>query len=237
MEVGEMKISVLKLKDGARHARGTTVIIDVFRAFSVEAYLFAMGVAEIVPVGEQKTAEELKKADGSVVLIGERNGIKIDGFDYGNSPSQILKGDLEGKKVVHTTSAGTQGIVNAVNADEILVCGLVNARATAEYIKEKNPEEVSLVAMGLNGVTPTQEDDLCAEYIKSILLGEPKDLSAQVQALRFTDGAKFFDLQQQEVFPQEDFWLCTAVDRFDFALKYFKTPDGLGVVKKVTVSK
>ena len=230
-----MKISVLKLKDGARHARGTTVIIDVFRAFSVEAYLFAMGVAEIVPVGEQKTAEELKKADGSVVLIGERNGIKIDGFDYGNSPSQILKGDLEGKKVVHTTSAGTQGIVNAVNADEILVCGLVNARATAEYIKEKKPEEVSLVAMGLNGVTPTQEDDLCAEYIKSILLGEPKDLSAQVQ--RFTDGAKFFDLQRQEVFPQEDFWLCTAVDRFDFALKYFKTPDGLGVVKKVTVSK
>ena len=170
-------------------------------------------------------------------MIGERNGIKIDGFDYGNSPSQILKGDLEGKKVVHTTSAGTQGIVNAVNADEILVCGLVNARATAEYIKEKNPEAVSLVAMGLNGVTPTPEDELCAEYIKSILLGEPKDLSEQVKALRFTDGAKFFDPQRQKVFPQEDFWLCTAVDRFDFALKYVKTPDGLGVVKKVTVSK
>ena len=185
-----MKISVLKLKDGARHARGTTVIIDVFRAFSVEAYLFAMGVAEIVPVGEQKTAEELKKADGSVVLIGERNGIKIDGFDYGNSPSQILKGDLEGKKVVHTTSAGTQGIVNAVNADEILVCGLVNARATAEYIKEKNPEEVSLVAMGLNGVTPTQEDDLCAEYIKSILEGnEMPDIAQRVAGLQQHGGA------------------------------------------------
>lgn len=143
-----MKISVLKLKDGARHARGTTVIIDVFRAFSVEAYLFDMGVAEIVPVGEQKTAEELKRADGSVVLIGERNGIKIDGFDYGNSPSQILKGDLEGKKVVHTTSAGTQGIVNAVNADEILVCGLVNALATAEYIKEKTPKKFRLWRWG-----------------------------------------------------------------------------------------
>ena len=142
-----MDIKILHLIEGAKAAVGTTVIIDVFRAFSVEAYMLAMGADKVIPIGSSDIAYEMKKADPTIILAGERHGKIMPGFDTGNSPSQLSSIDLKGKTVVHTTSAGTQGIANAKGATEILGCGLVNARATAEYIKRSGAEQVSLVCM------------------------------------------------------------------------------------------
>ena len=50
----------------------------------------------------------------------------------------VIKLDLKEKTIIHTTSAGTQGIANAINAEEILTGSLVNAKAIAEYIKRNN---------------------------------------------------------------------------------------------------
>ena len=142
-----MKIEVYNLIEGAKQAHGLTVIIDVFRAFSLEPYLFDAGAKEIIPVGQLEEAYSLKKLNPDNVLIGERKGKKGEGFDFGNSPSNISREIIEGKTIVHTTSAGTQGIANAIHADEIITGSLVNAKAIAKYIKEKNPEVVSLVCM------------------------------------------------------------------------------------------
>lgn len=60
-----------------------------------------------------KEAFKLKKEFADSVLIGERQGKKCEGFDYGNSPSVIQRDVVKGKTVIHTTSAGTQGIVAA----------------------------------------------------------------------------------------------------------------------------
>lgn len=113
-------VNILHLIEGAKQAKGLTVIIDVFRAFSLECYLYDMGVKLIRPVGTVEEAFSLKNSIQDSILIGERHGIKCDGFDYGNSPSTILKEDVIGKTIAHTTSAGTQGIVNAVCASEII---------------------------------------------------------------------------------------------------------------------
>ena len=156
--------------------------------------------------------------------MGERGGKKCPGFDFGNSPSQIARADLRGKTLVHTTSAGTQGIANAVHADEILTGSLVNAAATARYILARNPEHVSLVCMGLEGRMPTEEDTLCAEYIKALLIGQSPDITAEMDDLRNTSGAKFFDPAQQEAFPQPDFDMCIQLNRFDFALSVSAVP-------------
>lgn len=217
-----MNIKILHLIDGAKKATGITVIIDVFRAFTVESYLIKNGAERVVPIAEKETAYKCRDDNPEIILIGERHGKILDGFDYGNSPSQIENVSFVGKTAVHTTSAGTQGIANAKQADEILVAGLVNAKATAEYIKAKNPDEVSLVCMGLEGKKQTDEDNLCAEYIKSILENQPIEMKERTESLKLTSGAKFFDKFLQDVFPQKDFFLCTDVDRFDFALKYEK---------------
>ena len=214
-----MKVEILQLIDGAKKAKGITVIIDVFRAFSLEAYLFSKEVSKIIPIGDAETAYRLKREAPDFILAGERDGRIMPGFDIGNSPSQINNLNLKGKTVIHTTSAGTQGISNATSADEILGASLVNAKATAKYLKKKAPESVSLVCMGLAGKEPTDEDTLCALYIKSLIEDTSLDLESEIQKLRYTSGAKFFDPTQGDVFPTQDFYMCTKTDIFDFIIK------------------
>ena len=214
-----MNIQLLHMLDGARQAQGLTVVIDVFRAFSFECYLFDAGVKKIFAVGAKETAYRLKEEHPDYVLAGERKGIILPGFDCGNSPYQASTLELQGKTAVHTTSAGTQGIVNAVHATEIITGSLVNARAIAQYIQNRRPETVSLVCMGLRGKELAAEDELCGRYIQSLLLGKPLDMQAELEQLRMDKTSqRFFDLQTQDVFPQEDYWRCTDVDKFPFVL-------------------
>lgn len=229
-----MNIRILHLLEGARQATGLTVIIDVFRAFTVETYLMRNHAKRIYPVGDIQTAFDYKTAHPeNTILCGERNGIMIEGFDFGNSPSQLEHVDLTGKTVIHTTSAGTQGLVNATGADQIITGSLVNAAAIAEYIRRENPETVSLVCMGLNAVRETEEDTLCACYIKSLLDGEPiPNIRQQLENLRHTSGAKFFDPKQPE-FPQRDFDMSIALNSCDFVLRLRKNPDGLDYMERI----
>ncbi len=215
-----MNIEILQLIAGARQAKGLTVIIDVFRAFSVEPYLFDAGVGAVFAVGKPETALRLREEHPDVLLLGERGGVRLPDFDYGNSPSQIDLRRVKGRTVVHTTGAGTQGIVNAVGADEIITGSLVNATAVADYIRRKDPEQVSLVCMGVQAKSRAPEDLLAARYIRAQLLGGTLDMEEELQKLRpEPSAAKFFDPDRQEVFPEEDYYMCTDTDRFDFVLR------------------
>ena len=86
-----MNIQILQLVEGAKNARGLTVVIDVFRAFSVEAYLFAQGVDKILPIGDAELAYRLKEENPEFVLAGERMGKILPGFDIGNSCGSLGK--------------------------------------------------------------------------------------------------------------------------------------------------
>lgn len=223
-----MNIQIFHLIDGAKQADGLTVIIDVFRAFSMECWLYALGAGEVRPVGSIEETFAWKEKDPGCILAGERQGKRIDGCDLGNSPSSIDPVAIRGKRIIHTTSAGTQGIVNAVHADEILTGSFVNAKAISAYILKKNPEKVSLVCMGKAGLEPAEEDELCAVYLQSLLTGnEMPDIGSRLQALAQGGGRHFFDPAQQGVYPEKDFRMCVDRNRFDFVLKVGKDPDGL----------
>lgn len=231
-----MEIKLLQTVEGARQAEGLTVIIDVFRAFSLECYLMAAGAGRLLPVGSKETAYRLRREHPDYVLVGERHGVILPGFDYGNSPSQTEGADVRGKTLIHTTSAGTQGIVNASGADEILTGSLVNAGAIARYIRKKGAGQVSLVCMGLEGRSESPEDKLCGRYIKSILEGETLDMETELQRLRRTPSAeKFFRPESQSVFPKEDYRMCVDVDRFDFVLKVDRLEEDTFEVHRVNV--
>ena len=222
-----MNTEILHLIDGARQAEGLTVVIDVFRAFSLECWLFAMGAEEIRPVGSISEALSWRMKDPGCVLIGERHGRKLDGFDFGNSPSTVDPERIRGRRVIHTTSAGTQGVANAVHAGEILTGSFLNARAIAAYIRKNNPEKVSLVCMGKEGLEPAEEDELCALYLRSLLEGnEMPDIDERLQALRVSGGRHFFDPDLQDVYPEEDFRMCIDRNRFDFVIRIEKDTDG-----------
>ncbi len=222
-----MKINILHLIEGAKQARGLTVIIDVFRAFSLACYIADQGAEKIIPVGDIETAYKLKQDNPDYILVGERNNKMMPGFDFGNSPHQVRNFDFKGKTVVHTTSAGTQGIVNASDSDEIITGSFVNAGAIIEYIEKQKPDIVSLVCMGYSTKYPIEEDTYCAEYIQNSLEGKPSDFNLMVQQIRNTSGKRFFIDDMQNHCPSEDFYLCLELNRFDFILKASKNDDGL----------
>ncbi|QGY41671.1 2-phosphosulfolactate phosphatase [Pseudodesulfovibrio cashew] len=220
-----MVVNILECLSGAGRAKGLVVVIDVFRAFSVACYAVDRGADDYLAVGEVDLARKLA-ADRNGVLIGERDCIKLDGFDYGNSPTEIESADFSGRTVVHTTSAGTQGLTGAAEADEIITGAFVNAAAIVEYIRARDPELVTIVAMGTAGKMRAQEDMMCAMYLKNELDGYPNNFEVLKKFLAGVDSAeKFFD-PDKDYAPERDFNLCMDLDRFDFVLKALPRDDG-----------
>jgi 2-phosphosulfolactate phosphatase len=214
-----MQIELFDHVAGAREARGIAVVIDVFRAFSTAAYAFDAGAARVLPAGEIEEALALGRRFPGSLLAGERHARKLPGFDAGNSPTEIRALDLRGRVLVHTTHAGTQGLVNASGADEVLTGAFVNISAVCRYIRSRAPERVSLVRMGHEARARCAEDDLYAECLRLLLLGRPAPLDEVRERLRNAPAAvKFFD-PAADWAPLEDFDYCTDVDRFDFVLR------------------
>jgi len=214
-----MEIRRLSTVTGAREARGLAVIIDVFRAFTTAAHVMANGAKRIVPVLTVEESFRLKKLNPDWLQIGEEGGFMVDGFNYGNSPYDSSLADFTGRTVIQRTGAGTNGVVNAGGAEERVLGSFVMAEAIVNYIKRKDPEIVSLVAMGNVGIEPNEEDESCAEYIKGRLRGEKPDFEEMKRRIRAApSGAKFFDSAQPN-FREKDFHLAMELDRFGFILR------------------
>lgn len=221
-----MEIEILEFTEGAKRAQGLTVIIDVFRAFSVACYAYDAGALKVIATGEVQRALELKNIYKNAILVGERNEKKIPGFDLGNSPTEILSAEMTGKIIIHTTTAGTNGLINAKGAETILAGSLVNAGAVSRYIRALNPERISLVAMGYRGEISAEEDLLCAEIIKANLENRTMNVDKLVRDLKDSSGKRFFLPENISFSPPTDFFLCTMINRFDFVLKAVMRSDG-----------
>lgn len=230
-----MTISVLHCLEGARSAHGLTVVIDVFRAFSVACYALGNGAARILPQGDIETAFALKRQYPHCVLMGERGGRMPAGFDFGNSPEDIEGVDFSGKTIIQATSAGTRGIVNASGAQEILTGSFVNAGAIVRYIRERNPAHVSLVAMGWAGERVADEDTLCASYIWHCLEQGTSDFAPIRQYLEGCERLSYFFDPSQEWASARDFELCLALDAFDFVIRATRDEQGAVVLHKVAL--
>ncbi len=212
-------IQVFHLVEGARNATGLTVIIDVCRAFSTAAFLASRGVNEIFAVGTIQEAFQLREQLHGCLLIGEVNGRKPEGFDFGNSPSEILKSRPYQKRAIQRTSAGTQGIINAEHADEILTGAFVNAAAIIRYIQETKPRTLSLVCMGREAERECVEDTLCSEFLGRRLLGNEMDFSEVAERIRRSETGEKFRNSAYPWFPEIDLELCLSLDLFDFVLR------------------
>lgn len=221
-----MKIEVLEFVDGAAKAKGITVIIDVFRAFTSACYAFDSGASRVIATGSPEEAFRLAGQYRNHILAGERNEKKIEGFDLGNSPTEIIKCDLRGKTFILTTTAGTNGLVNAKEASSVIAGSLVNASAIARYIKAQDAEQVSLVAMGYRATLHADEDLLCARIIKSYLEGKELNFESEINDLRNGSGRRFFDPANLDFSPPTDYFLSTMLNRFSFVLKGERRPDG-----------
>lgn len=216
----DMKIHRLSGIEGAREARGVTAVIDVFRAFTCEPLMYHFGATQIILMHD---IEACRRFTGKALLAGEEDGRPIEGFDLSNSPSQIIalgKLFFEGRTVIHRTTSGVAGALTALErSDEVLLASFVTARVTAQHILELTPDEVSLVAMGVAHVTETPEDDLCGDYLESLLTGSPYDHIGALNLILGDESAQKFMRGDKPYYPREDVVICLQRDLFDFVLR------------------
>ncbi len=198
--------------DGAKKATGLVIVIDIFRAATVAAFTLAKKAKYIIPVSTKEEALILKKQNKNYLLVGEENGYKIPGFDFGNSPSELEHADLKNRIIVHRSSFGTQGILAAQKANRIIFGSFPVLTAIVDYVKNKDIKQLSLVAMDGKG----SEDEMFADFVIAKLNGRIIDINLIKKKLIKHKGVERFLDPKQPEFPKEDLDLCLRLDLFNF---------------------
>jgi 2-phosphosulfolactate phosphatase len=120
------------------------VIVDILRATTAICTAFANGVMEVIPVAE---IDETKKYRGlGYKIAGERDGIVIDGADFGNSPFNFTKENVEGEKMVITTTNGTQTIEITKVCDTVVLGAFTNISVLTDWLDSQVKNVVILCA-------------------------------------------------------------------------------------------
>jgi 2-phosphosulfolactate phosphatase len=150
-------------------AGGIAVVIDVLRASTTIVTALAHGAAGVRPVLTVEVARALAASFGSGVLLGgERGGLRIDGFDLGNSPLEYSRARVAGRRIVITTTNGTAAVDACTDASEVLIGAIVNRAAAAARARElavaHGTSNIHLVCAGTDGEV-TEEDRLAAGAI------------------------------------------------------------------------
>lgn len=218
-----MRIRRLSLAEGAEAAEGLAVIIDVLRAFTCEPLMFHCGARRIILESDPQACRAFRAVDPTAVLVGEIDEVPIEGFDLTNSPSLILargRALFEGRTVLHRTTSGVTGALTALErCEEVLLGSFITARATANYIRHRAPEVVSLVAMGVRSRAKAPEDEACGDYLESLLSGRPYDHLSAITTILADETARKFLRNDKPHLPPADPAFCLQRDLFDFTLR------------------
>jgi 2-phosphosulfolactate phosphatase len=198
-------------------APSVAVVVDVMRAFTVAAWVFARGAEKVVLAGTLDEALALKARCPNWVTL--KDGPPAPGFDTVNSPGVLRSADLGGKTIVQKTTYGTAGALAAREASLVLCASFVVAEATARLLRARASGSVTFVVTGEDG--QADEDLACAQYIARRADGAATDAgeflrrgAASRGAARLADDAR---RGFQGVHP-DDAALCLELDRFPFAM-------------------
>ena len=140
------------------------VVFDVLRATSTLLAALANGARRVFPVLTPDEAFALRRDRlPDALLGGERGGVRIEGFDLGNSPREYTPALVAGRDVITTTTNGTVALRACTGADTVLAAGLVNLDATAAWLRalRPGPRTLLLVCAG-TGSRFALEDGLAA---------------------------------------------------------------------------
>ncbi|WP_279117914.1 2-phosphosulfolactate phosphatase [Fusobacterium varium] len=207
------------------------VIIDVLRATSVMITALANGAKAVYPYKDIESVLENSKKSKSFVLGGERKGLKIEGFDFGNSPLEYTREAVEGKDMFMTTSNGTRAIENSANGSKkLFIAAFLNVESVAEKILKENDNTV-IVCSGTDD-NFSLDDALCAGeiikrvkeknknvYLTDISLAMKKLAETSISIEDTLEGSKHFEYLKTIGF-YGDMNHCFTMDMFDIVPEY-----------------
>ena len=145
------------------------VIIDILRATSAICTAFEFGADKIIPVATVAEATEYKKK--GFMVGAERNGVQLEGFDFGNSPFNYMTAKIKGKTIVLTTTNGTQAIEISKDAYKVVVGAFLNLTSLCKWLLEQDRELILLCSGWLDRFNI--EDAMFAGAVVSVLNKHP----------------------------------------------------------------
>jgi 2-phosphosulfolactate phosphatase len=161
------------------------VVIDVLRATSTIVTALDSGAACVVPEGTVEQAAARARAEGAL-LGGEREGLAPPGYDLGNSPREYDKARCDGRRVVLSTTNGTQAVRQARGARRVLAAALLNAEATVRALRAGGAQDVLLLCAGSRGQLAADDVAAAGCLAGGLLLaggGQPTDAARVAIAL------------------------------------------------------
>ncbi len=205
----------MKILDGNNIEKIITkeaVLIDVFRATSSIIVMLFKGANEIIPFENEELAREFIKTHNNHILVGEHDGIKIQDFDFGNSPSELLNADFSGKHIIFVSTNGTR-ILKKIDAEKVYIASFLNADKVIENIGD----DIPLICANRRDLHSI-EDFLCASYIKARKFGFSIDYNKIKEIiLRSKSANRLRDLNAEK-----DIEISLMLNRFPILAVYEK---------------
>ena len=158
----------------AAQRQDIVIIVDVLRASSTIVTALARSAQAIMPLRSVDEARRMKRANPEYVLAGERRGLRPRGFELGNSPLEYTRDRVGNKRILLTTSSGTQALAAAKEAPITLVGSFLNLTAVSHKVKQLLKEEERGITIVLSGKLGefSLEDFLCGGALVSRLSEE-----------------------------------------------------------------
>jgi 2-phosphosulfolactate phosphatase len=171
-------------------AGSVAVIIDILRASSTIITALHNRADRVIPCGTPDAARQIRaeSIDHSVLLGGERGGVRIEGFDCGNSPTEYSTDRVEGKTIAFTTTNGTQALLKSAAAETILIGAFINRKALIDRL-QSDQRPIHLVCAGTDG-SITGEDVLFAGAVVDALTRMNTESESKRQRWQQNDCAR-----------------------------------------------
>jgi 2-phosphosulfolactate phosphatase len=203
------------------------IVVDVLRATSTIAQALATGYERVYCSGEIGDALALKATLGDAILGGERNAVRIDGFDVGASPREFL-GEPRAETVIFSTTNGTRAILEtASRSDHVLLGSLLNLDAVATASRELD-DDVTIVCAGFQGQFAL-DDAYCAGRIVQLLGAEASDSAKAADAIARAWPDAHQGLLARTYGPpglEDDIAFCAQVSVLDVVPRLSRMVDG-----------
>jgi 2-phosphosulfolactate phosphatase len=204
-----------KALDLDRLRASACVVIDVIRATSTIATALANGAEGVQPVGRVEDAFALKAQNPDALLAGERGGQALPGFDLGNSPEDFTSARLKGKRIILTTTNGTQALAACTGARAVMTASFVNLAAVAEHLRKIGPPWM-IVCAGCNGEFGV--DDAAVAGALAEALGQDDALVSLYHSVRRELAEMLLvssaGQELRKVGLEKDIPFCAQLDRF-----------------------
>ena len=126
------------------------IVVDVFRSSTTIVAALENGAEEVIPSASPDEARKMKEEiGGGALLVGEELGFTPEGFDLNISPRLMRRETVSGKKIIYCSTNLAKVVSRFLDAENLVVGGLTNSSAVADYVNKLNPSRVMVVACGL----------------------------------------------------------------------------------------